>query len=313
MVGEKRVKIRFKKKLLHNLSCWAMILLPMLGFFLLQMIPLCISFFLGFTELHRYDFSAATWTGFSNYKFVLTDPLFWRAMLNTLYALLAIPLEMILGLLIASVLVKKIRGKNFFRTLFFIPYVCSSVAVTLMFQWFFDSELGIVNAFLSAIGIAKQPFFYSEAQFMPCMLVMMIWSGTGYYILLYQAALTNVNDSVLEAADLDGANAVQKFFHVTVPAISPTTFYLIVMGIIGGLQTFNSFQVVCSSLGQGMKFGPGNAGITVVYYLYDKGFENIFVYGMGIASAAAWIIAFIILVLTIFNFRLSKKWVQYDN
>ena len=312
MIGIKQLDAKKKKKLLHNLSCWAMGGLPILGFMLFGLIPIVISFGLSFTELHRYNFSTATWTGFSNFGFIFSDPLFWRAIGNTLYYLLAIPLEMFLGLLIANVLVKDIKGKGIIRALFLVPYFCSSVAVTLIFQWMFDTELGIVNSVLARMGIPKQGFFWDANQFMPCMIIMSIWSGTGYYILLYQAALTNVNKAVLEAAELDGAGPVRRFIHVTLPAISPTSFYMIVMGLIGGLQAFSHFQIIGSAMGSGMKFGPDNAGITIVYYLYDKGFANIITYGIGIASSAAWVLAIFIMLLTALNFKLSKKWVNYD-
>lgn len=304
---------RKKRKIKHNLSCWAMAGIPILGFLLFGLAPMAISFFMSFTDLHRYDLSSATWTGFSNYVFIFKDPLFWKSIVNTLYACLTIPIQMILGLLIANVLVKDIKGKKFFRALFFIPYICSSVAVALMFQWLFDSELGIINTILSGMGIPKQEFLLSEKQFMPVMLIMMTWAGTGYYVILYQAALTNINKSMLEAAELDGAGAVRRFFSITIPAVSPTTFYLVIMGIIGGLQNFTWFQVICSGLGDGYKYGPGNAGLTIVYYLYDKGFDNIVTYGMGIASAAAWVLVIFILILTALNFFVSKKWVHYDD
>ena len=156
-----------KRKIVHNVTCWGMACLPIIGFLIFGFAPLVISFYLSFTDLHRYDFSAATFNGLSNYAFVLKDPLFWRSILNTLYACLAIPIEMFLGLLIANVMVKDIKCKGFFRALYFAPYICSSVAVTLMFQWLFDTELGVINAVLSQMGIAKQEFFYSETQFMP--------------------------------------------------------------------------------------------------------------------------------------------------
>ena len=302
-----------KRKILHHLSCWAMGGIPILGFLLFGLAPMVISFYMSFTDLHRYDFSAATWAGLSNYGFIFKDPLFWRSILNTVYSCLTIPIQMILGLLIATVLVKDIKGMKFFRALYFIPYICSSVAVTLMFQWLFDSELGIVNSLLSGIGIPKQEFLLNEAQFMPVMIIMMTWAGTGYYIILYQAALTNINKAMLEAAELDGAGAVRRFFSITIPAVSPTTFYLVIMGVIGGLQNFTWFQVICSGLGDGYKYGPDNAGLTIVYYLYDKGFDNIVTYGMGIASAAAWVLVLFILALTALNFFGSKKWVHYDD
>ena len=130
-----------------------------------------------------------------------------------------------------------------------------------------------------------------------------VWSGTGYGIILYGAALTNVNNSLYEAAKVDGANTFQSFLHVTLPAISPTTFYLLITGIIGALQEFARPQIIS---GTG---GPNNAGVTVVFYLYRNAFQY---YNMGVASATAWLLAAIIVVLTVINFAVSRLWVSYD-
>ena len=130
-----------------------------------------------------------------------------------------------------------------------------------------------------------------------------VWSGTGYGIILYGAALTNVNGALYEAAKIDGATPVQSFMHVTIPAISPTTFYLLITGIIGALQEFARPQIISGS------GGPDNVGVTVVFYLYRNAFQY---YQMGIASATAWLLAIIIVALTIFNFAISKLWVKYD-
>ena len=130
-----------------------------------------------------------------------------------------------------------------------------------------------------------------------------VWSGTGYGIILYGAALTNVNSSLYEAAKVDGANSFKSFWHITIPAISPTTFYLLITGIIGALQEFARPQIISGS------GGPDNVGVTVVFYLYRSAFQY---YEMGIASATAWLLAILIVGLTVINFAMSKLWVSYD-
>jgi multiple sugar transport system permease protein len=289
--------------------------IPILGFFLFGFIPMIISGYLGFTELHSFDFTDAKFIGFENYKKIFDDPLFYKSVVNTLYALLAIPLQMFLGLIIANVLTKKeIKGKKLFRALFFIPFVCSTVAVTLIFKWIFDAEFGIINQILTYLNGENINFLLNEKLFMPIMILIMSWAGTGYYIIIFQAALTGINQSVIEAAEMDGAGSVRKFYSIIIPTITPTIFYLLIMGIIGGLQTFTWFQVICSGMaGRGFQYGPNNAGITIVFYLYEQGFGNIFTYGMGIASASAWILVFGILLLTFINFKLSKRWVHYED
>lgn len=289
--------------------------IPIIGFLLFGLAPMLISAYLGFTELHGFDFHDARFIGIANYRKIFADPLFYKAIANTLYALLSLPVQMLLGLGIAGILSREgIRGKKFFRSLFFIPFVCSTVAVTLVFKWMFDGEFGIINQIISMAGGKKINFLLNPKLFMPVMLLLMTWAGTGYYIIIFQAALTGVNKSVTEAAEIDGAGAVRRFFSVTVPLISPTTFYLLVMGIIGGLQNFTWFQVMCGGMsGAGFQYGPDNAGITIVFYLYQQAFGNIITDGMGIASATAWVLVIAVLLLTAANFALSKKWVHYDD
>lgn len=304
-----------KRKLLNNVSCYLMGGLPVVGFLLFGLLPLLISAYLSFTQLLSYDFRQAVPIGFDNYVAIFRDPMFYKAIGNTVIALIAVPLQMVIGLLIAGILTNKsVKGKKIFRSLFFIPFVCSSVAVTLTFKWMFDSEFGIINALLVAMGGHKVQWLTSKVWFMPIMILMMSWTKIGYYIILFQAALTNMNQSTLEAAEIDGAGAFRKFVSITVPAISPTTFYLLVMGIIGGLQEFAWFQIMCDGMiNAGFLYGPNDNGLTVVYYLYNQGFIFTTTEGMGRASATAWVLAIGIMLLTALNFKLSKRWVHYDD
>ncbi len=309
---EKTAKKGISNRVRNNISCYLMCGLPVLGFFIFSLVPLVISLYLSFTNLESLNFTAATFNGIENFKVLFSDPLFGKSIVNTLYAMISVPLSMILGLLIAQVLTREsLRGKRFYRTLFFIPYVCSTVAVTLVFKWMFNTEFGIINNILGT----KINFFLNEKLFMPVMIFITTWTGTGYYIILFQAALTNVNPSLIEAAKIDGAGPIRRFWAITVPTISPTTFYLLVMGVIGGLQSFTWFQIICDPIQMsGYGWGPGDAGITIVYYVYNKAFATSTgaIQG-GVAAAAAWVLALGILLVTVLNFKLSKYWVHYDS
>ena len=146
---------------------------------------------------------------------------------------------------------------------------------------------------------------------MPAMILMGIWMNLGFYTILFSAALTNVNESLYEAASLDGANWSQRFFRITMPMISPTTFYILVTGLIAGLQEFTRFQAINNvSSNLISPTGPDNAGLTIVFYLYNKGFNT--TTGMGVAAATSWILCILIGIITFVNFRISDKWVNYD-
>ena len=140
------------------------------------------------------------------------------------------------------------------------------------------------------------------------LILMMVWATTGYKVILLSAALTAVNGAYYEAAEIDGANFVQKFLHVTLPAVSPTVFFLLITGLISIFQMFSESQVMDPTGGQKVNY----AGLTMVFYLYQQGFTNNYTYGMGFAAATSWVVALLILGLTVVNFKVSKKWVHYD-
>ncbi|MFY9175318.1 MAG: sugar ABC transporter permease, partial [Peptococcia bacterium] len=187
--------------------------------------------------------------------------------------------------------------------IFFIPHVSSIVAVSLMWKWILDGEYGIVNHLLSFLGVKGPDWLGDSRTFMPAMIVMGVWGSLGFYVILFSAALTNVDPQLYEAAEIDGAGPFTKFVKITMPAISPVTFYLLVMSVIWGLQDFARFQIMAPG------GGPDNAGLTMVYYLYNAGFTNIITYGMGIAAAVSWILTFVIAGVTALNFWGSRKWV----
>ena len=191
-----------------------------------------------------------------------------------------------------------------FRMIYFVPYVCSVVAVTLRWKYMFNTNYGIINQMLGKTGDNAIDWLGDSDFFTWAVIIMSVWSGMGFGIILYTAALTGVNQSMVEAAKIDGAGAFRTFWNVVLPSISPTSFYLLVMGVIGALQSFAVTNVLAT------EGGPNGDGITIVFYLYRRVFS--YVGTMGEASASAWILALMIMLVTAFQFWGSKKWVNYD-
>lgn len=310
------VLVKGKKKKITKEEAWGFGLasIPLIGFIIFGFIPLILAFAMSFMHMKGLRIDENTvFVGLQNFKTVLTDAQFYKSWLVTLYAALGLPIGLVLSLVISILLTQNIKCKKLFRTIFFIPYVCSMVAITQMWQWIFDYNYGILNSVLVQLGHDRIFWLGGDGKwFMPCMIFMGVWSGMGFNIILFSAALTNVNRAYYEAAEIDGANAWKRFVHITLPAISPTSFYLLVMGLIGALQDFTRFQVMA---GDG---GPNNAGLTVVFLLYKYIFGGSTAGGgsyrtdVGIASTMAILVSVIIVLITILNFRLSKKWVSYD-
>ena len=225
-------------------------------------------------------------------------------MVNTLWMGTSTLISQVLALIIAYFLSKPIRAKKAFRMIYFVPYVCSVVAVTLMWKYMFNTNYGIINQMLGKTGDNAIDWLGDSDFFTWAVIIMSVWSGMGFGIILYTAALTGVNQSMVEAAKIDGAGAFRTFWNVVLPSISPTSFYLLVMGVIGALQSFAVTNVLAT------EGGPNGDGITIVFYLYRRVFS--YVGTMGEASASAWILALMIMLVTAFQFWGSKKWVNYD-
>ena len=280
--------------------------IPVLRFVIFGFIPLILGLLMAFLPMKNtfsiIDGLKAGFT-FDNFKTVFSDKMFWKSIGNTFYLALAWPISMLIALGVSILLTQNIKGKPFFRTVYFIPFVCSLVAVTLMWNVILDHNYGVANNVIEWIFGVRINWHGDAKWFRFGLICMTVWSTTGYKIIILTAALTSVNRSLYEAASLDGANAPQKVWHVTLPAISPTVFYLFVTGLIDVLQEFTRSQVWHKD------GGPNGTGLTMVFYLYREGFKYV---NMGTASAVAWILSILILLITLLNFALSKKWVKYD-
>lgn len=293
-----------KRKRRDNIEGFLFAFPPVLRFLLFTLIPLSVGLMVAFFDTGRsYDIFGGTFCGLDNFKKVLTDEVFWQSVGNTMVLALAWPISMAFAMLISVFMAGEIKGKSFFRLVYYLPFVCSTVAVTFMWQVLLDHNYGVINTIIEAISGMRINFRGDPDWYQIGLIIMMVWSTTGYKIVILTAALTNVNRSYYEAASLDGANGLQKFWHVTMPAISPTVFYLAVTGMINVLQEFARSQV------WSVDGGPNGKGLTIVFYLYREAFSYI---NMGTASAVAWILSIVIILITILNFTLSKKWVKYD-
>ena len=282
--------------------------IPLLGFLIFGVIPLCMAFAMAFLKMSGFGFQGAKPAGWDNFKYVLTDELFWESIVNTCVLGSSTFICQILALLVAYLLSKDIRGRKAFRMIYFIPYVCSGVAIVLMWKYIFNPHFGILNQMLGRTGDNIINWLNDSRYYSWVVIFISVWSGMGYPIVLYTAALTNVNRSTVEAATIDGAGPFRVFWNVVFPAISPTSFFLLVTGVIGALQSFATSNVLSS--GTTNANGPNNDGLTIVFYLYRKIFD--YDGQMGYASASSWILSLIILGVTIINFVGSKKWVSYD-
>jgi multiple sugar transport system permease protein len=202
----------------------------------------------------------------------------------------------------AMALNQKIRGITIFRSIYFVPTISSGVAVALVWAWIYNPNFGIANWVLNLVGLPSGSWLSSTTTVMPSIIAMAVWQGLGYNMVIFLAGLQGVDQSYYEAATMDGANGWHRFWSITVPLLSPTTFFIAVIGLIGGFQVFVPMFVMTAG-------GPGNASMSVVQYIFDNGFRYLH---MGLASGAAWVLFAIVFVFTLLQIRMQSRWVHYD-
>ena len=273
---------------------------PQLIYFLLFfLLPLGICIYAGFTNWNILS-PIRMFTGLRNFERLFADPKFWTALQNTFYMLIPIPFYLCFALAFAYCCHKKILGEKVFRVIYYLPFISSIVALTLIWKWLFNSQYGLVNNFLGLFGI-DGPDWLGDPVWTKRMIVIMIsWKMIGIISIYYIAALKNVPSTYYEAAQLDGATSWQQFRKITLPMLTPTTFYLLITGMIGSLQTFLEVQLFAPDGGRG--YGVG----TIVFYIWQKAFDSS---QMGYACACASIFGLFIMILTIAQFAVSRKWV----
>jgi multiple sugar transport system permease protein len=273
----------------------------LIGFVTFVFGPIIASFVLSFTA---WDIiSPPRWVGLQNYTQIFTDDAdFTQALKVTLtYAVFSLPLQLILGLALSLLLNLRLTGMNIYRTLFYIPAVLPAVAVTLLWVWIFNPEFGIINYLLSLIGIEGPRWFYSPHWALPGLILLGLW-GVGGGAVIYLAGLQNIPPHLYEAAAIDGANAWRRFWRITLPLLTPTLFFQLVLNLIGTFQVFTQSYIATNG-------GPLKSTFFYMLYIYNKAFRS---FQMGYGSALAWILTVIILVITLLVFRSSPHWVYYE-
>lgn len=276
-------------------------LLPLLGFVLFSLVPAILSLITSFSDIVGYDYQTMQWAGFTHYVAALSSKDFWHSLGVSFYATLSQIISLITAIIIAVAVNRNVKGSRFFATLFFIPYICSSVAVAFMWQKIFNPEYGIINS-LFHLDIN---WFMNTPTFMPMLILIMSWQQAGYGIVILGAALVSVDRTLYEAARVDGASGIRQFFSITLPIISPTIYFLLTLGIVGGLQTFDIAMIFVGGAWSG--YGPGNMGQTLMLYIYDKSMLEI-----PIASAMSWLLFLILFGIQRLNEFVSKRWVHAE-
>lgn len=275
---------------------------PMLiGLIVFRIGPIFASFAASFTEWNIIG--TPRFVGLRNYRDILENDVFWEVMGNTLtFAVLYVPGVMALGLGLALLVNQGLRGSVVFRALFFMPYITSMVAVALVWQWIFSTRYGLLNAGLKTLGISDPPSWLGDPSYsLIALVVVSVWQAAGFQMLLFLAGLQNVDTSVQDAARVDGANRWQVFRHVTLPLLSPVTFFVLIVSLIASSQTFEATYALTGG-------GPQRSSTTLAYFVY----QNAFVFfRMGYASALAYVLLLLVGSVAIVNFQLRKRWVHH--
>jgi len=269
--------------------------------------PVIASFYWSFTEYNGIN--APKWVGLANYRNIFTnDPRFWKSIRNTIfYTVGVIPMGVALSLLLAIGVDQKIKLKNFFRSMYFIPSVTSVIALSVIWKWLFaGGKYGLINSALIFMGFKPVDWLMSPTWTLPAIMIMSIWAGIGYNMILFLAGLSTIPSTVYEAADIDGAGAWDKFWHITLPLLKPTMVFVVIMGFITSFQVFEQIYIMTES-----EFGIGgvlDSALTVVAYMYEMGFRK---FHMGYASALGYIVFAVVFVITIINIRFVKSKIEY--
>lgn len=290
--------VKKKKGKLKDDTAWAwLMLLPnVVGFLMFMLIPMVATFVLSFTQYNMLN--PAKFIGFDNYINMAKDPIVRQVTINTLlYTLITVPIGMVISLLLAVMLDQKIPFRRFFRAAFFLPSITSMVVVAIVWQWIYNPDFGLLNYFLSLIGIQGPKWLLDGRTSLLSLAIVGIWKSAGYNMIIFLSGLQGISTSYYEASKLDGANSFAQFRYITLPLLKPTTFFIFVMSVISSFQVFD--QVMLMTQG-----GPGRTSSVLVHYLYQNAFQY---FKLGYACSMAYLLFFIIMIITIFNMRMEKN------
>ncbi len=286
----------------ETIAGYAFLMPTLVSLLVFVFFPVVFSFYISFL---KYDYlsPARPWVGSANYARMLSNERFWQTLANSArYAFMYVPLNMAFALGLALLINNKVKGINAYRMAFFSPVVTSSVAVAMIWGWIFDPAFGLLNYLLRLVGIEGRNWLGDPDIAMLCLVIMAMWNHSGYNMMIFLAGLQGVSQEYYDAATVDGADRWQRFRHITLPLLSPTTFFIFITGMIGALQVFDQIWILT-------KGGPAGTTRTIVYYLWEQGFTS---FDMGYASAIAYVLFIIIFILTQINWRVAGRFVHYQ-
>lgn len=265
-----------------------------------QFYPVMKSFFMGFYTKFDYLTDTVEAVGLDNFLYVLKDPEFVLAMKNTaVFAVISVPLGIITALVFALILNSNIRFQKFFRSAYFLPFVTSTTAVAVVWRWMLNKDYGMVNALLSVLGMPKVAWLTDAQMTIPILIVLSVWKGLGYKIIILLAALQGVDERYVKAGRMDGAGSFRRICYIILPILRPTILFLSVTSLIGAFKIFDEVYIM-----YGQKPGPLQSGLTIVYYIFDKFYRH---WEFTTASAAAFLLFLVILFFTLLQFLFSSE------
>lgn len=290
--------VRAKNKITQRGWFWpALFLFPaMVGFSVFTLYPAIASLGLSFTS---WDLNKSPeWVGLDNYIRMISDPTALKVFWNTIYfTAVTVPLLIVIPLLLAIALNQSIPGIRFFRAAYFLPVISSMVAMSMVWQWMYNADFGLINWFLELFGINGPKWMTDRHWAMPAIMITSVWKSIGFNMMLFLAGLQGISTSWYEAAEIDGASSLQKLWYITLPSLRPTMLFVTVITIINSLQVFDQVMVMTGG-------GPNRSSSVLVHYIYQNGFQF---YRMGYASALGWALTIFVLLVTLIQFRINKS------
>ncbi len=290
-----------RSRAIRNFEPYFYLLPTLVGLILFTVGAVAVSFLMSFTS---WDIvSHPEWIWLDNYVNLWHSELFWQVFRNTIwFVVLAVPLSVVCSLALALLVNNGVRGIRFFRTVYFLPVVSSMIAIALVWSWIFNPEYGMLNFLLrETFGVRGPSWFDSTTWALPAMVIVTVWKGLGYSMVIFLAGLQNIPAELYHAGTIDGAGAWKKFRHITLPMLSPTTFFILVITLINSFQVFEQTYVLT-------KGGPANATLTLSYYIYQNAFQF---FQMGKAAALSYVLFALVFAVTLVQFRMQKRWVFY--
>ena len=277
---------------IQKFAGWIFVLPALVGILIFIIIPVICSFGLSFTKWDLIN--PITFAGFNNYREIFTEPLFFKILVNTfVFAISTSVLGVIIPLILACILNSKIRGSEFFKTAYFLPFITPMIVIGIVWQWIFDPNIGLLANVLNL----HINWLYDTNFAMPALIIVTVWKLIGYNMIIFLSSLSGISNSMFEAAKIDGANSVQTFINVTVPLMAPSIFFVVIITAISSFQVFDLIYLMTQG-------GPLDSTNVLVYAIYKNAFEY---FNVGKASAIAYVLFFIILVLTLVQWSLRKK------